>query len=385
MKSIATILILLSLLGGTGYYLSLRLYQGLASFFPGIPFWPVAAVVFSLIVLLVLGFARALLPFPTPVKRVLGVVSGYGMGIGLYLLMFSLAAELLLLVPRILKLPLTTHRLFSGVVALGVLVLSLATCVWGFCHARTIRHVSYDISLESRRDISDLKVVLISDLHLGAIGSEGRLEKIVTEINAAHPDVVCIAGDFFDTDFSSIQNPDAALRTLQTLLSTYGVYACLGNHDGGQTHEQMVAFLKAANIQLLDDAYALIDDRLVLVGRLDASAIGGYGDRTRKPLSDFFTREDETLPVIVMDHNPAHVEEYTREVNLILSGHTHKGQIFPGNLVTGRMYTVDYGFYQKDAASPQVVVTSGVGTWGMPMRLGSDCEIVTLRFSRTDS
>lgn len=116
-----------------------------------------------------------------------------------------------MLVPRLLKLPFTAHHLFKVLVTLGVLLLTLITCVCGFINARQINHVSYEIQLRDKKDISDLKVVMISDLHLGAIGSEGRLEEIVAEINAQKPDVVCIAGDFFDTDFASIQDPQATI------------------------------------------------------------------------------------------------------------------------------------------------------------------------------
>ena len=380
MGGIIGIFLLLSLLGGACYYLALRLYQGFACFFPEMRFWPIVVIVGAVVVLLVLGFVRGWMPLPQGVKHMLGWAGGYGMGICMYLLLFTAAADLLLLAPKLMKLSFTVHPLFKGFVTLGVLLLTAATCIGGFVNARNIRHVSYDIHLQGKQDLSDLKVVMISDLHLGSVGSENRLEKIVDEINGLNPDVVCIAGDFFDTDFGSIRDPDRAVETLHKLRSTYGVYACLGNHDGGQTHDQMKAFLERANIRLLDDDYTVIDDRLVLVGRLDGSAIGGYADAKRKPLSEFFLREDLSLPVIVMDHNPSHIDEYTTEADLILSGHTHKGQVFPDNLITNGMYTVDYGYYQKDADSPHVIVSSGVGTWGMPIRVGSNCEIVTIHF-----
>ncbi len=375
------ILMILSLLGGASYYLADRLYQGLAAFFPGMRFWPVWVLMGTLFLIMVLGFGRALMPFSKDFKYILGIASGYCMGIVIYLLLFTVAADLLLLVPRLMKQPFTAHRLFNGVVTLGVLLLTSVTCVYGFANARQIDHVSYEIDLQGKQDISDLNVVMISDLHLGAIGSESRLETVVAQINAKQPDLVCIAGDFFDTDFAAIQDPQTAIQTLRGIRATYGVYACLGNHDGGETLAQMVDFLEQADIHLLSDSYTVIDDRLVLVGRLDGAAIGGYGDRARKPLADFFAREDTSLPVIVLDHNPANIHEYSTEADLILCGHTHKGQIFPGNLFTNWMYTVDYGYYRKDAQSPHVIVTSGVGTWGMPMRVGTDCEIVTIRFT----
>lgn len=380
MGGIIRILVLLLVLVGMSGYLSQRLYHGLAAFFPGVRFWPVAAVIGLLILILVLGFGRSLTPFPKDVKYILGVLSSYCMGLVIYLLLFTVVADLLFAIPRLMKLSFTAHPHFKGFVMLGVLLLTFGTCIYGFLHARWIDHVSYEISLPDHDELSDLKVVMISDLHLGAIGSEGRLEKTVAEINEEQPDLVCIAGDFFDTDFDAIRDPQAALEKLRKLHATYGVYACLGNHDGGKTYSRMVDFLEQADIHLLDDAYTVIDNRLVLVGRLDASAIGGYGDRERKPLSELGLPENSALPVIVLDHNPVHIDEYDSQVDLILCGHTHKGQIFPGNLFTKLMNTVDYGYYQKDAQSPQVIVSSGVGAWGMPMRVGTNCEIVSVRF-----
>ncbi len=381
MSRILVFFVFFSILAGTSYYLAYRLYDGLAVLFPGMRFWPMLVIIGILAVILILGFVRALTPFPKEVKRILGLLSGYCMGIAFYLLLFTVAADLVLLIPRLMKLPFTANPLLKSAETICILVLTFGTSIYGFFHAKQISHISYEIQLQDKNDISDLNMVLISDLHLGAIGSERQLEKIVNEINAQQPDVVCIAGDFFDTDFEAIQDPDAALQTLQKLHATYGVYTCLGNHDGGQTLPQMLDFLNQADIQLLNDTYTVIDDRLILVGRLDTAAIGGYGDQARKPLSDFFIRENPSVPVIVLDHDPANISEYSTEADLLLCGHTHRGHIFPINLFTKLMYTVDYGHYQKDAQSPQVIVTSGVGIWGMPMRVGTDCEVVTIHFS----
>lgn len=87
---------------------------------------------------------------------------------------------------------------------------------------------------------------------------------------------------------------------------------------------------------------------------------------------------DTTLPVVVIDHNPANIDEYGSETDIILCGHTHQGQLFPANIITNLIYTVDYGYYQKDSNSPHVIVSSGIGYWGVPMRVGTDCEIVSL-------
>ncbi|MBE7049378.1 MAG: metallophosphoesterase [Ruminococcaceae bacterium] len=375
------VLITLSVLSALSLYIAYRLYQGLNAFFPKLNFKPILVIIILFASILVVGFARSMIPFPRTVEHILAIICAYTMGVFFYLLMFTVASDLLMIIFRLLKLSFTNHRLYKGVMTAGVLALTLCTCVYGFFHALHIKHTSYNVSLQGKKDISDLNLVLISDLHLGAVGSEGQLEKTVENINEENPDIVCIAGDFFDTDFDSVQDPDKAISTLRKIRSTYGVYVCLGNHDGGSTHNQMLDFLEKANIRLLDDDYTIIDNRLILIGRLDAHSIGGYNGKERKDLSSFFERKDNSLPVIVMDHNPSHIHEYGTEADLILCGHTHKGALFPISLVTDLMYTVDYGHYQKDSASPHVIVSSGVGNWGMPMRVGTDCEIVTVNFS----
>ena len=378
------IFVLFSVLGGAGWYLARRTYRGFSALFPKVRFWPFLVGIVTLVLLLVLGFARSFLPFPAELKHIFGIIGSYCMGIILYFLLFTLVADVIFIVPRLLKLSFTAHRFFRGFVTVGVLTLTLITCVGGFINARRIDHVSYEVELDGGCDISDMNIVMISDLHLGAVGSEERLEKIVDEINSLKPDVVCIVGDFFDTDFSAVKDPDAAVETLLKLQPTYGTYACFGNHDGGESNGQMVGFLERANICLLRESYTVIDERLVLIGRLDGSPIGDYSEGKRGKLSEFFVRNDTEMPVIVMDHNPARIDEYTTEADLILCGHTHKGQVFPGGILTDLMYTVDYGYYRKDTQSPHVIVSSGIGWWGPPMRVGTNSEIVSVRFSCGD-
>jgi predicted MPP superfamily phosphohydrolase len=143
----------------------------------------------------------------------------------------------------------------------------------------------------------------------------------------------------------------------------------------------MMGFLEQSNIKLLNDEHVVIDGRLILVGRLDSSPIGGTGELRRKDFSEVMAQIDANLPVVVMDHNPANINQYDGDADLILSGHTHRGQLFPGSIITGLLFTADYGHYQKDPASPHLVVTQGVGTWLMPMRVGTNSEIVSIALS----
>lgn len=375
------LLIMLLLFVGISYYLARHIHKGIKSFFPKVKFWPVQTVLAIIVLFLILGFAKSPIPLPDSFKHFTAILSSYFMGIIAYLLMFTVIADFIFFIPKIKKLKFTLHKFFNGFVTITVLSLTLIISVYGFVNAATIDHVSYNIKLNNKTDVSDIKIVLISDLHLGAISSEERLEDIVSEINSQKPDIVCIAGDFFDTDYTSIQDPNKAIKTLNKIKSTYGTYACLGNHDAGKTYNQMVEFLKKANVKLLNDEYEIIDNRLVLVGRMDKTPIGGIDDKERQDFSKIFDIKDSTLPVVVMDHNPKNINEYDNKVDLILCGHTHKGQIFPINIITNIIYDVDYGYYRKNNNSPNVIVTSGIVGWGMPMRVASDNEVVTITFN----
>lgn len=367
--------VLLVILSGINFYIAHRLARGLKLLLPWLGTGLVFAILTALILLTLLGFTRSMLPLGAELKKLLGIFFAWWLGAFVYLALYTLCTEPLWLAGKLIK-GIAADRV-ALIRSLGIVILTAVTVIWGGIHARQIRRLTYEIPLSTcSRELEEMNIVLISDLHLGAVGSEGRLETIVEEINALEPDILCIAGDFFDSDYAAISDPDRAMQTLRKLKAAHGIYACLGNHDAGATYPQMAAFLESCGIRTLNDAYTVIGDSLILAGRLDASPIGGFGGLVRS--EDFRIPNEENLPVIVLDHNPARADQYGEEIDLVLSGHTHKGQIFPGSLITGGMYTVDHGHYRPESG-PQVVVTSGVGYWGMPIRIGTDCEIVTIR------
>ncbi|QNU65626.1 metallophosphoesterase [Ruminiclostridium herbifermentans] len=374
------LIIMLITLGSVNYYIALRLYQGINYIFPQINAKVYIGIFIFITLTMILGFARSLLQLPMAIKNIMGLISSYWMGILVYTLLSFIIADLALVIGSMTKLipnPMPKSiRFYSGLI---VVLLTIGTVGYGIYSANKIKHVSYDISLREKTLSSELKIAMISDLHLGAVNSENRIENMVREINNLKPDLVCIAGDIFDNDYYAIQGPDEISDLLKSITSTNGVYASLGNHDAGETLKEMMDFLERSNIKLLNDQHVIVDESLVLVGRLDSSPIGGFGGMSRKDLAEIIDLADNKLPVVVIDHNPQNIDEYGSGVDLILAGHTHKGQIFPGSLFTRAIYAVDYGHYQKDSNSPHVVVTSGVGTWGMPMRVGTNCEIVSIK------
>ncbi len=382
MRFVIGIFLVFAVFGSANYYIARRIWQCIYVAFPKLNKRFFTGIVVLLMLLSVLGFVKSFLPLPDAVKSIVGAIGMYWLGIFVFFLVFFLFADIVLLLGkfvRIIPSPLPEKtRLYSGLVV--VLVVGFLTG-YGIYNAKQIKTVFYDIALAENRLVGEMNVVLISDLHLGALGSESKLINAVEKINGLKPDIVCIAGDIFDNDFSAVKNPERAAGALKSIETKYGVFACLGNHDAGTTVEKMLSFLEQSNVNILLEDYAVIDDRMILLGRADGDPIGGFSEVERKRADYVLKDIDKNLPVLVMDHNPSNIDEYDSGVDLIVSGHTHKGQIFPGNLITNMMYAVDHGYYRERDDSPQVVVTSGLGTWGMPMRVGTSSEIVSIKLN----
>jgi len=361
--------------GGANVYIALRLYQWLSLLFPQIN----PAVFYCIFALIALSTFLGFLPIHAGVRKVINWIGAHWMGIYVYLLIFCLAADCIVLLcslTGIIPRPLPQSAIFFR--GLAAILLTAGVFSYGIYNANQIKFANYDVTIETNKLTDDVRIVLISDLHLGAVNSERNLEKVIRGVNSLEPDVVCIAGDIFNGDINILSNPSRAMELLSEIKAEHGVYASLGNHDGGRSFDEMVRFLSQCNIKLLNDEYETVDGRLLLLGRVDPSPIGGFSGTRRADIADILSSIETDLPIVVMDHNPARIEEYTSEVDLILSGHTHKGQLFPGSLITHAMFSVDYGYRQKDADGPHVIVTSGAGTWGPPIRVGTNNEIVSI-------
>lgn len=365
-------ILVLSIYGLSNYLIARCTFKWLKIMFltlPAIPFY----IAYSLIALSVIFMF--LIPSNFFVHKSITIISYYWMGIYFYSLIFILIAILIifLLLKFNIILNNTTTILIAGWI---ILVLLLTTIIYGKINASNIKYKNYNITINKNTKIDRLKSVLISDLHLGYINNKKHIEKVVEKINKIKPDVVFIAGDIFDNSFDLIEDPDEILKLFNSIESKYGVYVSFGNHDAGNSYNKMVDYIESSNMKLLLDEAIVIEDTFVVIGRRDSNPIGDNGD-TRE-LEFILKDEYLELPIIVLDHQPSNINEYDDKFDLILGGHTHKGQIFPANFITKNLFTVDYGYYKKDNKSPQVIVTSGAGTWGPPFRIGSNNEIAII-------
>jgi hypothetical protein len=257
----------------------------------------------------------------------------------------------------------------------GVVVLTVA---WGAWNATRLRTVDLDLRIPRKSGASErLTVVAVSDLHLGALVGPSRLEKVVGRINTLEPDIVLFAGDIVDeTVTEAIEAKLGGI--MRRLKAPLGLFACPGNHEFFSGLERNLACLRSCGITVLQDEAVEVAGTMTLLGRRDPSSLAA-GEKRRAIgaiLSGNGAPAD--LPIVVLDHQPVRLEEAAEAgVALQISGHTHDGQMFPIDLINGLIYELNWGYLRK--GDTQYYVTSGAGTWGPPVRIGSRAEVVRIR------
>lgn len=321
-------------------------------------------------------------------------ISTYWIGIMLYSLLYVVLFDLLRLIAKHTKLKKTLLFSRGSVISIGSVVVAcaVATCLYGIFNARNIKVNEYSVTVnKSCGSDKHLKAVLVADLHMGyAIGVD-HITNMVEKINQQDADIVIIAGDIFDNSYDGMDDPEGIKAQLRSIKSKYGVYAVYGNHDidekilmgftfdwgGKQLHsEKMTNFMKECNIKLINDESVLINDEFYLVGRRDTDK-PGTEDGTRAEISELTKDLDKTKPIFVLSHEPDELQKTADAgADIDFSGHTHDGQLFPGNLTIGLFWENPCGMIKKD--NMYSIVTSGVGVYGTFMRVGTDAEICSV-------
>ena len=314
--------------------------------------------------------------------------SAYGLAVFMYLFLSFIVFDLLRLVLIISKRSLLTPQ-FSAIGIGAALCFCCIMIFFGAVHARSVSAAHYKINIPGQN--TDIRIALISDLHIGPTVDRKWLSRVVNTINSAEPDMVCIAGDIFDGNLDIVNDLPEMAHEFKRINAPLGVYACLGNHDvdrmfqAGKT-ERIEKFLSEAGVTLLQDDAAEAGESILIIGRRDARPIGMSRSRkTAAELSGIINSGHESgKTVIVLDHQPtqfAQIEE--AGADLVLCGHTHSGQLFPANLITRGIYKkaggTHYGYWK--GKSLQALVTSGAGVWGPPLRIATNNEAAIIDIS----
>ncbi|GHT38898.1 hypothetical protein FACS189437_00810 [Bacteroidia bacterium] len=250
-----------------------------------------------------------------------------------------------------------------GRAGLIVIALSVALAVIGGRRAPVIQRINLK---DANLPVEKLTIAQISDTHLGTGVNIKRVKEMAAKINALEPDLILVTGDFYENgEHLKQQNIDA----LKELKAKYGIYGSLGNHEFYGGVKQNAEFYNAAGVKLL---------RQETARPLPGVAVSGVDDFNTGRISaaafaDFLNTLNPRDYNILMEHEPRYFDAARGKVNLMLSGHTHAGQIFPFNLLVRLRYKHVYGLF-KDGGT-DYYVTSGAFYWGPPMRLFTKGEI----------
>lgn len=279
----------------------------------------------------------------------------------LYMVLALLAFDLLRFILPALKQP--YGFLFS---------LSLTICLltYGYLNYKHPNINRIDVTLDKPLKVDSLKIVAISDVHLGNGTRKARLKEFVDMINYEHPDLIVIAGDLIDNSLLPLYQQNM-VEELNRLKAPMGIYMVPGNHEYISGIEECKRFLEKTPIRLLCDSIAPLPNGLQIIGRDDRSS------RHRLSLVDLMKKVNNTLPTLLLDHQPYEVSKKdSLGLDIQFSGHTHHGQVWPMSLLVENMYEQSHG-YRKWPHS-HVYVSSGLSLWGPPFRIGTDSDMAVM-------
>lgn len=238
--------------------------------------------------------------------------------------------------------------------------------------AKFVQLEKVDINLKGLK--TEYKIVQLSDIHIGGLIDAAFIKKIVQRVNLLNPDLVVITGDLVDIEISKA---DASLREFKELNSKYGTFFIVGNHEYFHNIEKIITKVKSLGIRVLENENVYIGDQnqgFNLAGVYDI-----FGYRAKHHIPDLYQalKNKKDSPTVLLAHQPKYIEEVKDGVDLILSGHTHGGQLYPFKFLVKLQQPYIKGLHQH-TKNLQIYVNKGTGFWGPPMRLGASSEITLI-------
>lgn len=374
--TILLVVVIIALYGGINYYLGMRIWNRAVKYIPHINeklYWVIIILASLAYIISYILSKRSELPV-----RIISRIGGLWMACIFYFTMLFLITDFIGLIMKKLNLlqNVFNSSSFQLISAAMIFIYIFTLLIYGSYMAYNTKVTNYNISINKKLSNGEhkLRVAMISDIHIGQEIGRDRIETMVKEVNEQNPDLVLIAGDIIDSKLQPFIDQHIAEELLK-LKSKYGVYGVLGNHEGfGDKVEDIVREYSKAGIKVLRDEVELVDGSFYVAGRNDISLERSINEK-RKSAEDILKQVDKSKPIFLMDHQPIEMDKVEAEgADLMFSGHTHRGQLAPANLITSRMFELDYGYKKKGGLN--VIVSSGYGFWGPPIRIGSQAEIV---------
>jgi hypothetical protein len=237
------------------------------------------------------------------------------------------------------------------------------------------RHVKLEkVNIKIKKLKKSYKIVQLSDIHIGGLIDKVFIHSIVTRVNALKPDIVVITGDLIDIN---IIHAKETLKELKNLNSTYGIYFIVGNHEYFHDIATIIDTVKTLGIRVLENENIYIGNMGVGFNLAGVYDIFGYRTKTYMPEISKALRDLKDSPTVLLAHQPRYIEEVTNSVDLMLSGHTHGGQLYPFRFLVKLQQPYISGLHQHNE-NLQIYVNKGTGFWGPPMRLGASSEITEI-------
>ena len=322
--------------------------------------WTIVALMTAALVMMFVGLFGTFDRMPLGLASAAYDVSTSWLIVFLYLLIAFVLLDLGRLVHLVPKTWLHDNAWTAGAVTAVIAGL----LVYGNIHYHN--KVRQPLTLGTSKQVSKpVRVMLLSDLHLGYHNRKAEWQRWVDMINAEQPDLILVAGDIIDGYVRPLNDEDMAADFHQLKAP---VVACLGNHEYITGIDRSLDFYRRAGITLLRDSTLTVGD-LLIVGRDDRS------NRHRKSTAQLLAGADRRKFIILLDHQPYHLEESQQcGVDFQFSGHTHEGQVWPISLIVHSMYEDAWGFCQK--GDTRYYVSSGMGIWGGKYRIGTRSEYV---------
>jgi len=369
--------ILMLLLGSSGYYVYIRASQAFPeSFVKSTP-------VIILYVFLLLSFfiGKIIEQYSIGLfSSTLITIGSVAAGLFLYALLFVVFFDIIRLLHNFIPYPeFVTANYQKTKLIIGIITLiSICTIfVVGYINANIPKVKTINVTInKSSGSFDTLNIDAVSDIHLGTVVNSTKTKRLVDAINKLNPDIVLLGGDIIDDNINVVKHYEL-LPLFKDVKSKFGIYSCMGNHEYISRAHTELAYFEKNGIKILKDEVVNIDNKFYVIGRDDIEGKNITG-KQRKSLSELTKDIDFDLPVFLLDHQPYKLDKTADyDIDFQFSGHTHNGQFWPFNYITGLLFEEDWGYLKKK--NTHFYISSGYGTAVIPIRVGNNSESVNIK------
>lgn len=301
----------------------------------------------------------------------------FSIPIGILFLLFSTAVIYDVSRVALHYTPISVKRrlFFKKSLDISALAIASSFSLKAMYEARHVELEKVDVKIKGLHQ--SYKIIQLSDIHIGGLIDANFIREIVQRVNALKPDLVVITGDLVDMEIDKIKMP---LEELKGLHSLYGTFFIVGNHEYFHGIEGIIKKVKSLGIRVLENENVYIGEENKGFNLAGVYDIFGYRVGHHLPDINAALKNKKDVPTILLAHQPKFIEEVKDSVDLVLSGHTHGGQLFPFQYLVQLQQPYISGLHQH-TKELQIYVNKGTGFWGPPMRLGASSEITEITIS----